>query len=113
MKRLFVLVLALFIVFGLANLVKADLIFNLDFEQDGNYENYWELKPGETVLIDIYVSNLPSPGLVRMGVDIVYDLDRLEVVSADIDWTNWHRGLGVQHTTSEIEMKGRCLKPGL
>jgi len=113
MKRLFVLVLALFIVFGLANLVRADLIFNLDFEKDGNYENYWELKPGDTVSIDIYVSNVPSPGLVRMGVDIVYDSDRLEVVSADIDWTNWHRGPGVQHTIPEIEMKGERLEPGL
>jgi len=105
MKRLFVLVLALFIVFGLANLVRADLIFNLDFKQDGNYENYWELKPGETVLIDIYVSNVPDPGLISMGFDIVYDQTQLEVVSAGIDSTNWYMG-GVQHTSPEIEMKG-------
>ena len=105
MKRLFVLVLALFIVFGLANLVRADLIFNLDFKQDGNYENYWELKPGETVLIDIYVSNVPDSGLISMGFDIVYDQTQLEVVSAGIDSTNWYIG-SVQHTSPEIEMKG-------
>ena len=105
MKRLFVLVLALFIVFGLANLVRADLIFNLDFKQDGNYENYRELKPGETVLIDIYVSNVPDSGLISMGFDIVYDQTQLEVVSAYIDWINWYIG-SVQHTSPEIEMKG-------
>jgi len=112
MKRLFVLVLALFIVFGLANLVRADLIFNLDFKQDGNYEKYWELKPGETVLIDIYVSNVPDSGLISMGFDIVYDQTQLEVVSAGIDSTNWYMG-GVQHTSPEIEMKGGRMKPGL
>ena len=100
-------------VLGLANLVRADLVFNLDFGQDGNYENYWELKPGETVSIDIYVSNVDYPGLVRMGVDIVYDSDQLEVVSADIDWINWDLGPGVQHTIPEIEMKGERLEPGL
>ena len=105
MKRLLVLVLALFIVFGLANLVRADLIFNLDFKQDGNYENYRELKPGETVLIDIYVSNVPDSGLISMGFDIVYDQTQLEVVSAYIDWINWYIG-SVQHTSPEIEMKG-------
>ena len=89
-------------VFGLVNLVKADLIFNLDFEQDGDYENYWELKPGETVLIDIYVSNVPDPGLISMGFDIVYDQAQLEVVNAYIDWINWYIG-SVQHTSPEIE----------
>ena len=84
---------------------KADLIFNLDFKQDGNYENYWELKPGETVLIDIYVSNVPDPGLISIGFDIVYDQTQLEVVSAGIDSTNWYIG-SVQHTSPEIEMKG-------
>jgi len=113
MKRLFVSVLALFIVLGLTNLVKADLMFNLDFGKDGNYENYWELKPGDTVSIDIYVSNVPDPGLVKMGVDIVYNSDQLEVVSAGIDWTNWHKGPGVQHITPEIEMRGERLEPGL
>ena len=83
------------------------------FGQDGNYENYWELNPGETVSIDIYVSNVPNPGLISMGFDIVYDQTQLEVVSADIDWTNWHLGPGVQHTTPEIEMKGGRTEPGL
>jgi len=113
MKRLLVLIVVLFMVLGLANIVRADLVFNLDFGQDSNYENYWELKPGETVLIDIYVSNVPDPGLISMGFDIVYDQTQLEVVSADIDWTNWHLGPGVQYTTPEIEMKGGRLEPGL
>jgi len=112
MKRLFVL--ALFIVFGLANLVRADLIFNLDFEKDGDYENYWELKPGETVSIDIYVSNVPYPGLVDIGFDIVYNSDQLEVVSANIDKGNWDRkDSRVTHTSPEIEMIGGRLEPGL
>ena len=105
MKRLLVVAVALFMVLGLANLVRADLVFNLDFGQDSNYENYWELNPGETVLIDIYVSNVPDSGLISMGFDIVYDQTQLEVVTADIDSTNWYIG-GVQHTTPEIEMKG-------
>lgn len=114
MKRLFILVLALFMVFGLTNLVKADLMFNLDFEQDGNYENYWELKPGETVLIDIYVSNVPSPGLVDIGFDIVYNSDQLEVASANIEKGNWDRkDSRVTRTFLEIEMIGGRLESGL
>jgi len=112
MKRLLVVALALFMVLGLVNLVRADLAFNLDFGQDSNYENYWELNPGETVSIDIYVSNVPDPGLISMGFDIVYDQTQLEVVTADIDSTKWYIG-GVQHTTPEIEMKGGRLEPGL
>ena len=49
------------------------LVFQFDFDQNGRYEDAWPLRVGEDVLVDIYISNVPAPGLVTMGFKLYYD----------------------------------------
>jgi len=67
----------------------AALVFNADFAQDGPYEATWPMKPGAVVAVDIYVSNVPIPGLIAMGFKLSYNAARLEVESAVVDVVNW------------------------
>jgi hypothetical protein len=67
----------------------AALVFNADFAQDGRYEVTWPMKPGEVVVVDIYVSNVPAPGLIAMGFKLTYDPMLLAIDSADANIANW------------------------
>ena len=115
MKKLFILIVAITMALGLASMASAALTFQLDFGQDGTYENYYELLVGDVVSIDLYVSNVADPGLISMGFDIVYDPAQLAVVESgtDIDWANWYLGTGVMQYAPELEMKGGRMQPGL
>jgi hypothetical protein len=74
-----------------ASSAHAQLSFTADFVQDGAYENSWPMKAGDVVSVDIYVSNVPEPGLIAMGFKLTYDASRLEVVPAGtaVDADNW------------------------
>ena len=91
---------------------QAALIFNADFARNGNYENSWPLVPGQVIAVDIYVSNVPEPGLVSMGFKMTYDPARLEVVTAgtEVDGVTWFHGTFLKtDTPGEIEMSGSIL----
>jgi len=118
MKRLLVLLMAGFMVIGFAMTASAALEFNLDFGQDGSYEDSITLNPSESVLIDLYVSNVPAPamqGLISMGLDITYDPAQLAVTpGTEVYMPNWYVSPQVDLSRAgEIEMKGARLPPGL
>ena len=56
------------------------LQFGLDFGQDGVLEETRALQQDEEIAVDIYVSQVPTPGLRAMGFTIVYDVERLQVI---------------------------------
>ena len=64
----------------LAARAQTAMLFELDFGQDGSFEDYWVMKPGDVVGIDVYVSNVTSSGLISMGIDLVYDPLQLQVI---------------------------------
>lgn len=86
----------------------AELEFNLDFGQDGLFEAFWPLKAGESVSVDIYVSNVPEPGLIAMGFKIIYDASKLQVVlsGTEVDSVNWPIPYFDPNTPGEIHMAG-------
>ena len=59
---------------GISGPASGKLVFNLDFGQDGNYETSGNLALNDTIRADLYVSNVPNPGLISMGFDLVYNL---------------------------------------
>ena len=91
-----------------ASSAHAQLLFTADFAQDGAYENSWPMKAGDVVSVDIYVSNVPPPGLISMGFKLTFDSGKLEVMPAgtEVDADNWPtRSLGTD-IQGEIEMVG-------
>ena len=120
MQKLKPYFLCLCIFLTAAPCVQAALEFDLDFGQDGVFESTWRLKPGDEIQVDIYVSNVPEPGLQAMGFQLVYDADRLEVVEDQtvvdpVNWTQPHPGGYVTFNPSvgELEMAGFRLVSGL
>jgi hypothetical protein len=84
------------------------MVFSVDFAQDGVFENTWRLRPGESVSVDIYVSNVPEPGLRAMGFKLTYDASKLQVVQegTGIDSGNWLGNSADFSTPGEIQMAG-------
>ena len=120
MPKLKLCCLCLLIFLTPATGLQAALEFGLDFGQDGVVESSWRLKAGEEIQLDIYVSNVPSPGLQAMGFKFVYDAERLEVVEEEsvVDLANWPYPAPAESITfnpsaGELEMAGFRLEPGL
>jgi hypothetical protein len=90
MRRIKVFFIMVFAV-AWASYAHAALVFNADFAQDGTYDTSWPMKAGEVVTVDIYVSNVPAPGLISMGFKLTYDSSKLEVVTSGttVETTNW------------------------
>lgn len=86
----------------------AALVFNIDFGQDSIFENAVTLNVDQVIWADVYVSNVPSPGLIAMGFDLVYDGAQLRVLSASIGG-NWDFGQIDQASPSVIETGGMLL----
>ena len=91
------------------------MVFSVDFAQDGVFEDTWRLRPGEMVSVDIYVSNVPEPGLRAMGFKLTYDSSKLQVVQegTGVDPGSW---LGTDpdfDTPGEIDLAGFRLGEGL
>ena len=93
----------------------AQLLFTADFARDTAYENSWPMRAGDVVTVDIYVSNVPEPGLIAMGFKLTYDSSRLEVVPAGtaVDKDNWPTAYLKADISGEIEMAGARLNDGL
>ena len=110
---IFFLLLALLV--SSVSVAHGALVFNLDFDQDGIYEVSWMLKGGESVSIDVYVSNVPAPGLGAMGFKMVYDDSKLQVVPAGtgVDSSNWAVPYLDLATTGEIQMAGFRTESGI
>ncbi|MEF8767229.1 MAG: hypothetical protein ABTS16_02890 [Candidatus Accumulibacter phosphatis] len=89
---------------GISGPASGKLVFNLDFGQDGNYETSWNLALNDTIRADLYVSNVPNPGLISMGFDLVYNLSHLQVASASVA-SIWELGW-VNSTAPEVEAGG-------
>ena len=120
MQKLKPYFLCIWIVLTMAPGIQAALEFDLDFGQDGVFESTWRLKAGDEIQLDIYVSNVPEPGLQAMGFKLVYDAERLEVVEArsGVDNANWPYPRPEDFITfnpadGELEMAGFRLASGL
>jgi len=116
MKKFRGLLLGVFIVLTLAAGAQASMVFQMDFNQDGIYDQTGQLKPGDEVAVDIYVSGIPAPGLGAMGFKLIFDPEKLEVIldSAQVDATNWPAGDFVELVQpGELHMAGFRLLPGL
>ena len=121
MKKAAMIFLSLVVVMFLATRVQAELVFDLDFGQDGIAEqkldgvDYWELTPSEVVWIDVYVSNVPDPGLISFGIDIAYDPSQLGVTpGTETYMPNWYITSAADISTpGDIIMKGGRMFPGL
>lgn len=112
MRKMTVLLVLAFALVWASN-AHATLVFNADFAQDGAYETSWPMKAGDVVSVDIYVSNVPEPGLFSMGFKLTYDSSKLEVVQAGtaVDTGNWPVGpyldlIDVTGDVDEIHMAG-------
>ena len=108
MRKLILHLLCLFLVVGTASGARGELVFHLGFAQDGVFEDSWRLRPGEGVKVDIYVSNVPEPGLRAMGFKMVYDSGKLEVVEdgTEVDENTWPVPFLDLSTAGEIDIAG-------
>ena len=84
------------------------MVFSVDFAQDGVFEDTWRLRPGEMVSVDIYVSNVPEPGLRAMGFKLTYDSSKLQVVQEGtvVDPGNWLGTYADFETPGEVQLAG-------
>jgi hypothetical protein len=103
-----------------ASSAHATLSFNADFGQNGIYEAFWPMKAGDVVSVDIYVSNVPAPGLISMGFKLTYDSSKLAVVTAStaVAIANWPLAPNVKYINAagdidEIHMYGFRTEAGL
>lgn len=89
-KRLLALNLTLVLCIS-ATAAHAQMVFNLDFGQDGTYENTQQLGAGDILTINLYVSNVPAPGLTSMGFFLDYDSAKLQIVETGttVDLAVW------------------------
>ncbi len=110
MKRHIVACIACLMLLVLAGPASGALTFQLDFGQDGSLETEWKLFPTEGVLIDLYVSNAPEPGLQSMGFDFVYDPAAIRVEagtgSETAIGTNWFIPGPVETSPGVLQMTG-------
>ncbi len=121
MRKITVLFIVVFAV-AWVSYAQAALVFNADFAEDGPYESSWPMKAGEVVAVDIYVSNVPTPGLITMGFKLTYDSTKLEVVTSGttVYTTNWPAGqlvdfidIDEDEDIDEIDMAGFRTEAGL
>lgn len=70
----------------------AEMVFSVDAGQDGAADTSWILASGDTVTIDIRVSNIAEPGLGNMGFKLSYDPGKLAVTSAAVDIDHFPSG---------------------
>jgi len=56
-----------------SSMASAAMRFELDFGQDGTIESMVYIPIEEVVIADLYVSDVPAPGLINMGFTLTYD----------------------------------------
>jgi hypothetical protein len=93
MQKLRMIFVSILVSVAAASSAYGELTFHLDFGQDGTYDDFWRLRKDEVISIDIYVSNVPEPGLISMGFILAYDDEAFGVVTpgqdTKVDGTNW------------------------
>jgi len=116
MIKLRAMVLGAALVLAMSAGVQAAMVFHLDFNQDGNYEQNHRMMPGDEALVDIYVSGIPAPGLGAMGFRLIFDSGKLEILlgGTQVDATNWPSGADVSLVQpGELSLIGFRPLPGL
>lgn len=95
-----------------AGSVSGQLVFSLDFyadggDPDGIYETAWPARQSKIIQADVYVSNVPEPGLISMGFIISYNSDRLLAVERGtaVDEVNWTSS-NLSFLSGKIDMRG-------
>jgi len=84
----------------------AALTFNVDFGQDGGYDNALSLGFNETTWADIYISGVEAPGLVSMGFELAYDNSALKVLNTTV--TGWDF-FSILSASSSVTISGGML----
>ena len=111
-----VLVFSFALVVAAASPGNAAMVFTVDMNQDGVADGNWPLAVGDTVTVDIFVSNIPEPGLGAMGFLLTYDETVLAVTSAEVDADNFPSGgspvVGIDNGTGEVEIIGNRIPTG-
>jgi hypothetical protein len=114
MKKKTIQFLSLVLIMALAVKAQSVLLFELDFDQDGSFENCWVMQLNDVIKVDIYTSNTPSPGLISIGIDLLYDPVKLQIApETEVDMVNWDVAPQIIFEEGEVEMKGGRLLPGL
>jgi hypothetical protein len=109
MRKTTFILICLSLLMAFAAGAEAKLVFNFDFGQDGIYDHSWPLKSGEEVMVDIYVSNVPDPGLRSMGFKFEYAAaSALQVVPSgtQVNAALWPVGYLDSSKPGEIQMAG-------
>ena len=98
-----------------SSMASAAMRFELDFRQDGTIESMVYIPMGEVVIADLYVSDVPDPGLISMGFTLTYDNLILQIVPANtaVDPVNWLMRTTNCTVSGEVTMTGGRLHPGL
>lgn len=111
----FSLCLALTGILFTSSMAGATMQFELDFGQDGTIESTVYLPMEETVIADLYVSNVPEPGLRNMGFTLTYDDSVLALVQGytAVDPDNWQVRNTDCSVSGEVTMSGGQVFPGL
>ena len=112
MRKITVLFLLAFAL-AWAPVAHAQLSFNADFAQDTAYETSWPIEAGDVVSVDVYVSNVPAPGLISMGFTLEYDATKLSVEGAVVDVTAWPGGFVDTTRAGEVDVAGFRTGSGL
>ena len=111
MKNVRLLLLSLGIILFLSYSAAAQLTFDCDFNQDGVYGSSWIAFPGQEVTAEVFVSDVPIPGLWNMGFFMDYNNDVLDLNSDNIlrDTDNWPYGSQPSDSDGRAEVYGfRC-----
>lgn len=108
MRKLVFFSFCFYLIIGLATGAHAELEFYLDFGQDGRYENLWALDAGEEISADVYVSNVPEPGLVFMSFIMTCDSTKVLTLEqgTDVDENNWSLTRVILEKAGEVVMSG-------
>jgi hypothetical protein len=113
MKRFLVLVLALVMVLGFAGFASASPYIWFDANGDMVPDTEWIMEPCDVVWLEVYISGVPTPGLISMGLIASYDPDQLEVTTGTgIYRDNWWFG-PLNLSPGVVDMVGGRLYPGL
>ena len=117
MKKLLVISLALFMMLGLVGMASASYVWfdasSIKGGGDLKPDTSWKLLPCEVVWLELYASEIPTPGLISMGLIANYDPSQFEVTpGTDFDHNNWWFGT-LSTPPGAVDMTGGRLMTGL
>jgi len=124
MKKLMFIFLLMFFVFGMyvSSAIGADCYLKWDVGQDGSFDTTATLKPGETVTVDLWVTDIPDPGASSFEVGYTgdttvgmkYDTNVLQCTSVTVNTDDWPLFTYADWTTTPGRINaGGCAQPGV